>query len=274
MAKYAVFPSELAKEIVALFRKLQRTQAPNRDTVEDLLKRIPRINETPIFFRNDSGYDCPAYACMQVVGTVTDGGQSYVKIKRPADVDATAGEYLFNGHNAVPDGEFGTTQGGGRLLRGIKASGTATAGDKWRPVVGDWTIEKEATGRFEMAGDDDIATDVARVFIGGGGGGSGATIQFTINSLSVAGSSSPYNGLNIANVTVTLAPCSMASLIGSSVDVVDWSGCVFDISFGSLVGVWGWASEYIGLSRQSGVDSGTLTPCHWGADDRCCVGGG
>lgn len=269
-SQYAVFPIAVAKEMLSAFRRLQASGLLTRDVGEALIKRVPLQNETPVFFRNDSGEEVPSYACMQVIGTVEDGGQNYVLIDKPADTDATAGEYLFNGHYAVAEDEFGTAQGG-RLVRGRKYSGTATAGDNWSPKVAEWTIEAATDGRFVMAGDDDIDTDVARVFLGGGGGSGGETIQYTIDSIDVAGSTSPYNGKNVATVTIEVAPCSMAELIGTSVEVVDWSGCVFDQLEADLIGVWGWASKYVALSLESGVDAGTLTPCHWGADDRCCI---
>ena len=104
-------------------------------------------------------------------------------------------------------------------------------------------------------------------------GGGGATIQFTVDSITIAGTSSPYNGKKVATVTIEVAPCSRSSLIGTSAEVVDWSGCVWDLAEEELIGVWGWASEYVALSLEAGAEPGTLTPCHWGADDRCCVAG-
>jgi len=110
-----------------------------------------------------------------------------------------------------------------------------------------------------------------------GGSGGGATIQFTIDSVTIASVSSPYNGKKVATVTVLPSPCTRPELIGTTVQVVDWSGCVFDLPEEELIGVWGWASEYIYLSQKVGDPPGTLTPCHWSADDRCCTpaeGGG
>ena len=274
MSEYAVFPVAVAKEMLRVYRQLQASGLLGRDAIESIVRRAPRSVETPVFFRNDSGYEVPPYACMQVIGTVESEGQNYCTIDKPADTDASSGEYIFNGHEAVRAGgstaQYGTSQGG-RLVRAIKASGTATAGDKWNPVIGEWTIEQDDNGRFVMAGDNDIAPDVARVFIGDGAGG-GASIEYEIDSVSTA-SSGPYTGLKVASVTVKGAPCSRSSLIGTSVDVVDHSGCIFDLTSGELAGVWGWASERVFPSLASGAPAGTLTPCHWSADNRCCVGG-
>jgi hypothetical protein len=98
----------------------------------------------------------------------------------------------------------------------------------------------------------------------------GASIQYTIDSITTATSSSPYNGKVVATVTVEIAPCDRPELIGESVQVVDWAGCIFDATEADLVGVWGWASERVGESLETGVSPGTLTPCHWAADNRCC----
>jgi hypothetical protein len=105
------------------------------------------------------------------------------------------------------------------------------------------------------------------------GGGGGAKIQYVIDSLRTASSGAdlPYFGLKIATVTVQVAPCEQPELIGTQVDVVDHSGCVFDLDGADLEGVWGWASQGIALSRDAGAEEGALTPCHWAADDRCCA---
>jgi len=204
MSEYAVFPVAVAKEMLRVYRQLQASGLLGRDTIESIVRRVPRSIETPVFFRNDSGEEVPRYACMQVIGTVESGGQNYLLIDKPADTDACSGEYIFNGHEVVPapsgsDAQYGTAQSG-RLARAIKASGTSTAGERWNPVVGDWTIEQADRGRFVMAGDDDIATDVARVFITDGcgcpdcgstsGSGSGSTSGSGSGSTSGSGSGS------------------------------------------------------------------------------------
>jgi len=265
-----VFSVDDATEILAVVRAIK-----NLGILTELSEKKPkpganRIVETPIYFRNDSGEEVPRYACMQVTGTVESGGQNYLLIDKPADTDASSGDYIFNGHFAVAADKFGTSQSS-RLVRAIKKTGTSTAGDKWNPVIGDWTIEQDDSGRFVMAGDNaELVTDAVRVFIGDGAGG-GASIEYEIISTSTAGSSSPYNGLKVASVTIKGAPCSRSSLIGTTVDVVDHSGCIFDLTSEQLAGVWGWASERVFSSLASGASSGTLTPCHWSADNRCCA---
>ncbi len=81
----------------------------------------------------------------------------------------------------------------------------------------------------------------------------------------------PYTGKQVATITIKVAPCNEGDLIDTDVDVVDWSGCIFDLEFEDLDGVWVWASEGVALSQEEGADPGELTPCHWTADDRCCI---
>lgn len=96
-------------------------------------------------------------------------------------------------------------------------------------------------------------------------------ILFQILSVVTAGSTSPYNGLNVATVVILDVSCEMnTDLIGTEVDVVDRSGCIFDLPFATLVNIKGWATQKIALSLKVGDPEGTLTPCHWAADNRCC----
>ena len=104
---------------------------------------------------------------------------------------------------------------------------------------------------------------------GGGGGGEGK-IEYTILSVTTAGANSPYNGLNVASVTIVVAPCSKPGLIGTSADVVDHSGCLFNEDFTGLVGRYGWAHWGIAADLSSTASPGDKSPCHWCADGLCC----
>lgn len=107
------------------------------------------------------------------------------------------------------------------------------------------------------------------ILVDSSGDGS-ASIQYQIISTSTA-SSGQYTGKKIASVTIRGAPCNRSNLIGTVADVVDWSGCIFDLTSAQLSNVWGWASERVFLSLAAGAPAGTLTDCHWAADNRCCV---
>jgi hypothetical protein len=275
MADIGVFTKETAKELLAAYRQLKSSGLLAPGVLQSLIRGRPEFTEEPKKFTNISGDLIPPYACMQVVGTETIGGQTFLQVDKPADVDGIAGPYIFNWHYAVEPTRQGVAQKH-RIVRAYSAGGDATAGDKWQPVVGDWTIEQDDGGQFTMCGEDVPASDVhaipvVKIAIGGGGGGSGASIEGTLVSIETAGTSSPYNGLVIATITVVVAPCDRPELIGTDVEVVDHSECVFDLTEEQLSGVWVWASEKIAESLAVGADLGTLTPCHWSADDRCCV---
>lgn len=103
-----------------------------------------------------------------------------------------------------------------------------------------------------------------------GGGGGESEIEFTITSVTTAGSGSPYNGLKVATVDIEGASCNLSSLIGTSVDVVDHSGCILNEDDAELVGRWGWADKKVFLSLASGAGPGELTPCHYSIKGLCC----
>lgn len=103
-------------------------------------------------------------------------------------------------------------------------------------------------------------------------GGGTRLIQGTL--IALEDGTGPYTGKKVATITIEIAPCDDSGLIGTDVDVVDWSGCVFDLPFEDLEGVWVWASEGIGASQDPEAEEGDLTPCHWTANDRCCTTSG
>lgn len=222
--------------------------------------------EAPIYFRNDSGEEVPPFACMQCTGTVEYGGQNYVKINKPVDDSGDAGGYLFNGIAPVESGGYGLAHDG-PFVRMLTDGSAVTCGDGWQPDIGEWAVIPGGS-MFSAVGEDDIDTDVMRAFyLPTGGGG---VIEYTITSLSTA-TSGPYDGLVIAAVVVKGAPCNRSSLIGTTVNVVDHSGCIFDEA--SMAGYTGWAAEMVFWSLDAEADCETLTPCHWAAINRCCGSG-
>lgn len=219
--------------------------------------------ETPIFFRNDSGEVVPPFACMQATGTVESGGQNYITIDKPTDTSGTAGGYLFNSISEVEIDGYGMAYEG-PFVRMLTDGSTVTCGEKWQPTVAAWTVEPGGS-LFSAVGADDIETDVMRAFVGATG--TSGQIQYTIDSLATA-SSGPYIGLVVATVTVTVASPGYETLIGTSVEVVDHSGCIFDKTEEELAGAWGWG---VWATADSLDNPGTLAPFHWATDDRCCV---
>lgn len=221
-----------------------------------------------IYVRNDSGEEVPAFACMQVTGTVESGGQNYIKVNKPTDTNGDDGRYLFNGVAPIEAGGYGVAYDG-PFVRMLTDGSSITVGDLWEPEIGQWTVTPGGT-QFSAVGADDIKTDVMRAFILGGGVGSGK-IFFTVDSAAVAGTSSPYNGNVILTSTVIVAPCNQFELVGTSVDIIDWSTCLANAELlAALVGREGWAFRGIAQSLASGAPANTPTPCHWVLDGLCC----
>jgi hypothetical protein len=271
-----LYTKETARELLQAYRQLKSAGLLQPGVIQKLIRGRPEFTEAPRHFTNVSGETAPPYACMQIVGTEVVADQLFLQVDKPTDTAGAEGAYIFNWHYEVEDGRQGVAQKH-EIVRAYSNGDTATAADKWRPVIGDWTIEQDDGGIFTMCGDDLPASEtfgfpVVRVAVDGGGQGS-STIGYTIDSISTAGTSSPYNGKVIASVTVVTAPCSRAFLIGTSVDVVDWSGCIFDLSEAELEDVFGWADENVALSLATTAEAGDLTPCHWAAINRCCATG-
>lgn len=257
------FKKETAETILAVVRYLKESgfviDQPGRGQ-----QFIPP--QAPIYVRNDSGEEIPPFACMQTNGAVDAGGQNYIKVVKPVDDTGEAGKYLFNGIAPIETGGYGIAHDG-PLVRMLTDGSTITCGDSWQPDVGQWAVTTGGS-LFTAAGADDIDTNVMRAFIGSSGA-QGAIIEYTIDSLTTK-SSGPYIGLIAATVTIRGVICGKgASLINTSAEVIDHSGCIFDEE--DMTGYTGWAAtnmEY--LSLDPAAEEGELTPCHNAAINRCC----
>lgn len=101
-------------------------------------------------------------------------------------------------------------------------------------------------------------------------GKSSAIIEYTIDSLELQ-ESGPYTGLIAAQVTIRGCICGKgATLINTTAEVIDHSGCIFDEE--DMTDYTGWAAvdmEY--LSLDAAAEDGELTPCHYAAINRCCA---
>lgn len=97
----------------------------------------------------------------------------------------------------------------------------------------------------------------------------GSTVEYVITAVGSVETTGPYTGLKIASVVIKGA--SDASLIDTTVDVVDHSGGLFDDPDDPTMAGWtGWAFWAVYKSLESGVDCDTLTPYHWAALNRVC----
>lgn len=95
-------------------------------------------------------------------------------------------------------------------------------------------------------------------------------IEYTIDSVITASTNSPHNGKKVATVTIEVATCGRENLIGTSTEVVDNSGCLFNEENSALVGRYGWAHWAVAKDTSEGAGPNDRTPCHWSADGLCC----
>ncbi len=110
-------------------------------------------------FRNTSGQEIPAYACMRIVDAIEVDNDIVFEVDQPNDEDQPF--YLVNGPLAVP---ANTAEGEGQAAvekegRGttlmqagyVLVSGGPTFGDVWGPTNGTWEISGDGKG-FLMLG--------------------------------------------------------------------------------------------------------------------------
>jgi hypothetical protein len=184
--KLTLFAPEDIADYVAMLREWRL----NRDSSSRSVQKRLVSAQTPIYVRNANAAAIPPYACMQATGTEedTETGQNYIVVDQPADVTGGAGAYLFNGPEQIEIGGDGIAQNS-RVVRAIKDTGTATAGDSWQPIVSSWEIAAGGD-TFVMIGADDIATDCVRVFYAGGGGG--ILVKTPVGGIPAATGTGPY----------------------------------------------------------------------------------
>lgn len=196
-------PVLIGKELAIEMRRVVEHYRLHGVLGSDGRKTAALINGPAIYVRNDDATEAPAFACMQVVGTVEVGGQNYLKVDKPIDADGTAGWFVFNGPYAIPAGDFGVASDG-PLCRMLTDGSTVTAGGLWGPVSGQWTIAPGGT-LFIASGEDDIAADVMRGFFkGGGSGGTGLA-------------KTPSGGIPArSSITAGVATCTLAELYDDS----------------------------------------------------------
>ena len=208
MAKAATFGPQTARDIIAVVQYLQRNgfaiTPPGRGD-----NRIPEADY--VFVRNDTGEEIPPYACLQVTGSVEYNGQNWLTVEKPADTDGTAGWFVFNGINTIGTSSaerYGTAHDGPHV-RMLTDGSTVTAGNRWRPTVGAFTIEP-GDGPFIAGGDDDIKPDVMKGFIASTGGNP------VRHAMTKEGGINSRSGLTMGSATCDLYVSSGAGVLSDS----------------------------------------------------------
>ena len=171
--------------------------------------------------RNTSGEAIPPFGCMQMVGTSEIGGRNYLDVDQPADSDGTAGGFLFNGPNEIEIGGNGIGFAG-PVVRALSDGTAVSAGQLWSPQATSWQIAPNASGLFRASGPDDIASNVIRVqVVGGGGSGSVARTDvsgITARSTTTAGTgTATLQYLNGDTITAESGTITVRNWAGSAV---------------------------------------------------------
>lgn len=227
--------------------------------------------ESPIFVRNDADATLPAFGCVQVTGTYEQGGQNYITVDKPVDTTGEAGRYLFNSRAPVAAGEFGIAHDG-PVVRMLTDGSPVVCGELWQPVVNSFLVSPGGN-QFSAIGSDDIAADVMRGLILGGGDVGNNFIEFiVVSATTVADSGSPYNGMRKLVVTVKSPSCNIPGIWNTTVDVYEHEPLCLtgDETDGALVGRKGTAYQGVHQDMSSGAGTGDLTPCHYVLAGICC----
>lgn len=106
----------------------------------------------PMGFANHSCSEIPAYACMEVSGTIKYGSETYLTVKKPSG----DGPFVFNGPAAVPSCGYGFIQ----QMPIVRAKGSVAAKQKASPQSGSWDIVQSDSGAWQSAGPDQVASGV------------------------------------------------------------------------------------------------------------------
>lgn len=103
-------------------------------------------------FRNDSGEEIPAFACMRCTGlALIDDGSVVLKMAKPNTYGAQFGHY-FNGPIKIASGLYGLcTRSPAAAAVYDSVDGTPAFGEQWGPRSGTWKLKKN-TGGFEVLG--------------------------------------------------------------------------------------------------------------------------
>lgn len=278
MARYGVFPEHIARDLLDTHRQLLATGLLHPGAIERLVSGQPIMAARPIYVHNTTAETIPAYACMQAIETREIGNQNYIDVAKPTETGGANGVFVFNNHEPIETGNEGVAQNDKKNLRGYLSTDERTALDRYRPTIGQWYLTQDDVGQYQCHGEDDIldAEETPQYVIKLGEQTHAGVLTYKIVSVSTAASSSPYNGLKVASVTIAptgtgTTPPTLSDLLGeSSIDVVDHAGCYFDEDNADLVDRIGQAELGVALSLESGVAAGTLTPVHWVATNICC----
>lgn len=171
----ATFTPGQAREILDAVKMLR-----SAGTIANLsmLSKFDEPATQHVIVRNRSGEVVPAFACMQVTGTESEGLRTVVYVTKP---DKKDGRYLFNHDRPIRDDAYGMALPWGVVRMLADKDDEPDIEKEYGPTVGDWKIEEQDGGPFVAFGRDEIAEDVWLGRIGSSGlASSTSIIQFAL----------------------------------------------------------------------------------------------
>lgn len=163
-----------AKELWDTHKKLMASGMLNN------ARKVPTADNPgvhPIVVYNDASEFIPAYACMEITGTIKLGENTYVKVNKPSKKD---GEFCFNTGRVIERYGTGHAYPWG-IVKMLGSAGTILPNVRYGAKVSDWKVEKQEGGPFIVYGNDFI-DGVYKGRISGSGGGGGAMLEFQFDS--------------------------------------------------------------------------------------------
>lgn len=237
MASFNVFDDRTTQTLLQIARLYQRNGffAGNMQRTAGLV-----TEQEPLYLHNVSGEAIPAYACVQVTGTEEIGDINYLQVDKPADVTGDAGGFVFNSPEEIEIDGNGIAQLG-NVVRAFKDTGTVTAGDRWQPVANQWYIEQDDAGIFTACGEDDVDTDVLRIFLSQVAEGGEANVKMFVTP---SGGIAARSGATLGSSNCTVLDVSSGSRSVTSITETVYNNFTSavagstDIAAAKVNGIW------------------------------------
>lgn len=214
--------------------------------------------------KNDTGADRSRFECVSLADPIfdseLDGSVDLLFSAIASDPDKTPAILIDD----IADGEFGRAVCYG--LAEALVDGSAITYKYAKPTTSN-TLEPAKSGPFKLLKAPHASSQKLLPVLWVGTA-TNVNITYTIDSLDTP-STGPFTGLNVATVTIKGTSPSIPELIGTSAEVVDHAGCLFDETEEALIDRFGWAVEMVYLSLEAGHTT-ELTDPHWDASGLCC----
>lgn len=137
-------------------RRIDNTVLRVEDSADDISGVNPydraAPSERPASFRNDSGGEIPAYACMKLASGAKYSSGPPVPFFIASKPGATllTDRFALNGPNPVASGDHGICYLSGQT-KALYNTGTPVAGDAYGPTPGQWYLTKDYPPIFRVA---------------------------------------------------------------------------------------------------------------------------